>query len=132
MEIMASLLDIYNQHNDLKKGKSVVSEKEKQEDEYSTARETVREYLDARRDNRSSEASRILSIDMLRKKNISIKMETQQKQTLSEIRNETINIEYFGSIEIDKLSLCRTTLSTDDDCLHNNMSIEQTRTKCSH
>lgn len=80
MAIIASLPGIYIQYNDLEKGKNVASEMEKLEDEYSTASKTAKEYLNARSGDKSSEAFRIRSIDMLSKTNISNKSETQQNK----------------------------------------------------
>lgn len=53
-------------------------------------------YLDARRGDKSSDAYRTLSTDMLSKSNISDKSETQQKK--SEVRGETAKFGDFGSI----------------------------------
>lgn len=66
-------------HNDLEKGKNVLAEIEKLEDEYSMARQTAREHQNARRDNRSSVAFDVLSIDMVQELYISDYSETFRK-----------------------------------------------------
>lgn len=88
MDIMISLSDLYMKHNDLEKGKKVVAEMEKLEDEYSTASEAAREHLNARWDDRSSVASDILSVDMVQKLNITDNSETYQKQAIREVNNK--------------------------------------------
>lgn len=94
METMASLSDLYIKHKELEKGKKVVIEMEKLEDEFSTASETAREYLDSRRDDRSSVTSEILSIDLVHKLNISDHSQTYTKQDFNEVRvaNSEVNI----------------------------------------
>ena len=57
MEVMEKLSDLYIKYVELEKGSKVVTEMEKLEIEFSAATETVREYLDARRDDRSSVTS---------------------------------------------------------------------------
>ena len=70
-ETMASLSDLYIKHKELENGNKVVIEMEKIEYDFSTASEAARDYLDSRRDDRSSVASDILSTDLVHRMNIS-------------------------------------------------------------
>ena len=63
----------------LGKGSKVVTEMGNLENEFSAARETAREYVDARRDDRWNVTSDILSIDMLNKLNITDDSQTYGK-----------------------------------------------------
>ena len=64
----------------MEKGKKFVIEIKKIEDDFSTANGAAREYLDSRRDDMSSVASDILSIDLVHKMNISDHSKTYKKQ----------------------------------------------------
>ena len=92
MDIKISLSDFNMRHNDLEKGKKVVAEMEKLEDEYFVASETAREHLNAQRDDRSSVASDILSVDMVQNLNIANYSETYQKPSTGEVNNQIINV----------------------------------------
>lgn len=119
-------------HNDLEKGKKIVAEMEKLEDEYSMASETAREHLNARRDDRSSVASDILSVDIVQKLNITNYSETYQKQSTREVINQIINVHEttpFGAEKTIQNTYSGTHSTaapacTDDDFTRN-MSIEQ-------
>ena len=74
------LSDLYIKYAELEKGSKVVTEMEKLEIEFSAASETAREYLDARRDDRSSVRSETLTIDMLNQLHITDDSETYEKQ----------------------------------------------------
>ena len=64
MEIMASLSHLYMKHKDFEKSRKVLIEIDKIEDDFSSVSEAAREYLDSRRNDRSSVSSDIISIDL--------------------------------------------------------------------
>ena len=75
-EVSYKYSDFYTRNGELQKGKRVVSEMETIDEDYCTACETAREYLESRIDDRSSVTSNIMSIDMLLRMNISDDTET--------------------------------------------------------
>ena len=84
MKVLENFSDYYIQNGNLQKGQKIVNEMEKIEEEFYTAYEAAREYLDSRRDDASSETSDILSIDLLQRMNISDgDSETRRKETTS-------------------------------------------------
>lgn len=85
MDAMTSLSDIYMKNKETEKSKKVVLEMEKIEEEFTTAYEAARQWLDSQKEQ-SSEASEILSIDMLNRMNISDQSErfTEERQSASQ------------------------------------------------
>ena len=67
MKVLANFSDFYIQNSNLQKGQRIVNEMEKIEEEFYSAYEAAREYLDSRRDDASSVTSDILSIDLLQR-----------------------------------------------------------------
>ena len=67
MKVLENFSDYYIQNGNLQKGQKSVNEMEKNEEEFYTAYEAAREYLDSRRDDASSVASDNLSIDLLQR-----------------------------------------------------------------
>ena len=65
---------------------------EKLEIEFSVASETAREYLDTRRDDRSSVTSETLTTDMLNQLHITDDSETYEKQTMQPVNSQNPNI----------------------------------------
>ena len=91
MEVMEKLSDLYKKYEELENGSKVVTEMEKIEVEISTASETAREFLDARRDNSSCVTSETLTIDMLNKMHINDDSETYEKQPLQQVNLQKSN-----------------------------------------
>lgn len=87
MKVLTNFSDFYIKTEDIQKSKRVVSEMEKLEEEFHAAYETAREYLDSRKDDRSSVASDIISIDMLQRMNISEHSETSRKEEMGTEQN---------------------------------------------
>ncbi|MCG7879401.1 MAG: hypothetical protein N0C90_24170 [Candidatus Thiodiazotropha endolucinida] len=88
MVVMEKLSDLYKKNGELDKGSKVVTEMEKLEVEFSAASETAREYLDTRRDERSSVTSETLTIDMLNQLRIHDDSETYKKQPLPQVTSQ--------------------------------------------
>ncbi|MCG8049058.1 MAG: DUF1759 domain-containing protein, partial [Candidatus Thiodiazotropha endolucinida] len=88
MVVMEKLSDFYKKNGELDKGSKVVTEMEKLEVEFSAASETAREYLDTRRDERSSVTSETLTIDMLNQLRIHDDSETYKKQLLPQVTSQ--------------------------------------------
>ena len=83
MKVLENFSEYYIQNGNLQKGQKIVNEMEKIEEEFYTAYEAAREYLDSRRDDASSVASDILSIDLLQRMNITDgDSETSRKETM--------------------------------------------------
>ena len=83
MKVLENFSEYYIQNGNLKKGQKIVNEMEKIEEEFYTAYEAAREYLDSRRDDASSVASDILSINLLQRMNITDgDSETSRKETM--------------------------------------------------
>ena len=90
MKVLANFSDYYIQNSNLQKGQRIVNEMEKIEEEFYSAYEAAREYLDSRRDDASSVTSDILSIDLLQRMHITDDdSETCRKET---IRQSTVKL----------------------------------------
>ena len=108
---MEKLSDLYIKYAELEKGSKVVTEMEKLEIEFSAASETAREYLDARRDDRSSVTSETLTIDMLNQLHITDDSGTYKKQTMQPVNSQNPNI----------------SMAAADSYAQNNVSAEKSR-----
>ena len=81
LEVLYNFSDFYLENNDLQKSQKIVCEMEKIEEEFYSALEAKRDYLDSQRDDRSS----ILSIDLREKMNICDSRTERKQPTLMEI-----------------------------------------------
>lgn len=108
METMSSLSDLYSKHKERDKDKKVVMEMEKLESEFATANETAREYMESRRDDKSSVCSEILTINQENNLTVSDQSETYQKQKVHE-----------GSDENSELKIAASSLSTAENASQN-------------
>ena len=95
---IANFSDFYIQNGEIQKGQRIVNEMEKIEEEFHTSYEAAREYLDSRRDEASSVASDILSIDLLQRMDITEDgSETSQKETMLAVPPRTLTEVTFSS-----------------------------------
>ena len=81
LEVLYNSSDFYLENNDLQKSKKIVCEMEKIEEEFYSAHEAKRDYLDSQRDDQSS----ILSIDLREKMNICDSRTEMRQATLREV-----------------------------------------------
>ena len=90
MGVLSNFSDLYTKYNELQKSRLVVKQMEKIEGDFYTTSEAAREYLDARKDDKSSIASDILTINFLEKMNISDISNTYDKRESESTQQETI------------------------------------------
>ncbi|MCG7878408.1 MAG: hypothetical protein N0C90_19055 [Candidatus Thiodiazotropha endolucinida] len=113
LEVLSNFSDFYMKNKEYLKCKNIICEMEKIEDDYNTANDRTREYMDSRDDN-SSLTSNVLSIDLQQRMNLTdsyletshtiptVQPRTFSKVTLSkESMPVTINNERYGSSPID-------------------------------
>lgn len=82
MEVLTRFSDFYTTNGESQKGRRVACEMEKIEESYYLAYEAAQDYLDSRKDDRSSITSDIMSIEMLQSMNISDDQETYRKEEM--------------------------------------------------
>ena len=70
MGVLLNFSYVYTKYNELQKSKPVAKEKAKIEKDFYTTSETARKYLDARKDDKSSVSSDILTINFHENMNI--------------------------------------------------------------
>ena len=80
MDVMTKLSDFFFKSKQMDSGRKVVLEMEKVEEEFYSAYEAAREYLDSQKEGRSSVCSDIVSVDMLQRMSITDKSETHRKE----------------------------------------------------
>ena len=112
LKVLSNFSDFYIQNDKIQKGQMIVNEMEKIEEEFYTSYEAAREYLDSRRDEASSVASDILSIDLLQRMDITDdSSETSQKETMLAVPPRTLTEVTFsshGKNSIDPMSASKT------------------------
>ena len=81
LEVLYNFSDFYQENNDQQKSKKLVCEMKKNEEEFYSAHEAKRDYLDSQRDDRS----RILSFDLREKMNICDSRTERRHATLMEV-----------------------------------------------
>ena len=107
LELLSNFSDFYIENNELQKSQKIISEMERIEEEFHSAHEAKRDYLDSQKDDRSS----IFSIDLREKMNIwDSRSETDRKQTtLTEVA-QTNNEVTSSNLKIHKNSMFPMTL----------------------
>ena len=93
MDVMTKLSD-FLKSKQLDIGRKVVLEIKKNEEEFYSAYEAAREYLDSQKEGRSSVCSGIVSTDMFQRMNITDHSETYRKEgiwTASDPSQVTVN-----------------------------------------
>ena len=90
MGVLSNFSDFYTKYNELQKSRLVVKEMEKIEEDFYTTSEAAREYLDARKDDKSSITSDILTINFHENMNISDISNTYDKRESESTQQETI------------------------------------------
>ena len=84
LDVLSNFSDFYTRNKEHQKGKQIVSEMERIEEEFYTASEAAREYLDSHRDDSSSVSSEMLTINLQRTLNINdASSETQPKEHIA-------------------------------------------------
>ena len=98
LKVLSNFSDFYIQNSEIQKGQRIVNEMEKIEEEFYTSYEAAREYLDSRRDEASSVASDILSIDLLQRMDITDDgSETSQKESMLAVPHRALPEVTFSS-----------------------------------
>ena len=99
MDVLTNFSDFHIKINEMQKSMRLASEMEKLDDEYYSAYEAAREYLESRQDERCSVSSDILSIDMLEQMNIS---ETNKKEEMGTQQGLRQKGEEAGTVSSNK------------------------------
>ena len=90
MGVLSNFSDFYTKYNELQKSRLVVKEMEKIEEDFNTTSQAAREYLDARKDDKSSITSDILTINFHKNMNISDISNTYDKRESESTQQEKI------------------------------------------
>ena len=92
LKVLAKFSDFHIQNGEIQKGQRIVNEMETNLEEFYTSYEAAREYLNSRRDEASSVALGILSIDLLQRMDITHDgSDTSQKETMLAVPPRTLH-----------------------------------------